>query len=399
MKTTSSLLLLCAIIILMPGCNRDRAKAVDLARRGDQKLESGDFLGAAGDFQQAAILNPKEASYRYKCGKARQGLTNPEAAVGAASDFDDACRLDPNNAQFHLDCGSAYMDIGESYKASNHLHQALEIDSKFALAYYKRGILKEGNHDLDGAVADYTRALEIDPNDPKLIGAYTNRAVARLNKEDIDGAIADCDHALLLNPKSILDFSNRGICKRTKGDLAGAVADFTRAVEIDPKAPDPYYHRALTEFLQRNWTEALADFRQRCGLDDGQNTRLMDAAHFYIWIIRARLGERESANGELASYMKGSSNGKHSERDLKTADYLCGKINEQDLEKAGEEKYWSGYLRYDSNCDFWFFVGIRKLLDGDKNAAGAYFQKCLSTAHAGMPTFGFAKAELQALGN
>ena len=54
--------------------------------------------------------------------------------------------------------------------------------------YVKSGYAKAKKGDLDGAIADFNRAIELDP---KKAGAYTNRGSVRNAKGDLDGAIAD----------------------------------------------------------------------------------------------------------------------------------------------------------------------------------------------------------------
>ncbi|NTV27853.1 MAG: hypothetical protein HGA93_04130, partial [Methanothrix sp.] len=53
--------------------------------------------------------------------------------------------------------------------------------------------------DLDGAIADATRAIKLNP---KAELAHATRASVRLMKRDLDGAIADFNHAITLDPKN-----------------------------------------------------------------------------------------------------------------------------------------------------------------------------------------------------
>jgi len=91
-------------------------------------------------------------------------------------------------------------------------------------------VAKQTKGDLDGAIADHNRALELNP---KSAGYYNNRGLAKRNKGDLDGAIADYDRALELNPKYAAAYSNRGDAKHAKGDLDGAIADYNRAVQLN----------------------------------------------------------------------------------------------------------------------------------------------------------------------
>ena len=101
-----------------------------------------------------------------------------------------------------------------------------------SIAYSNRGVAKKAKGDLAGAIADYNRAIELDP---KYAAAYYNRGLAKKAKGDLDGAIADYNRAIELDPKLAIAYNNRGIAKEAKGDLDGAIADYNRAIELDPK--------------------------------------------------------------------------------------------------------------------------------------------------------------------
>ena len=58
---------------------------------------------------------------------------------------------------------------------------------------------------------------------------------------DRAGAIADYTRAIKLDPKNVNAYNNRGTEKQNVGDIAGALADLGRAIEINPHDPDPYY--------------------------------------------------------------------------------------------------------------------------------------------------------------
>ena len=88
--------------------------------------------------------------------------------------------------------------------------------SQDAIVYYGRGLAKSTKGDQDGAIADFSRAIELNP---KLAEAYLNRGLAKSTKGDQDGAIADESQAIELNPKLAEAYLNRGGAKQTKGDL------------------------------------------------------------------------------------------------------------------------------------------------------------------------------------
>lgn len=101
-----------------------------------------------------------------------------------------------------------------------------------AIEITNSGMAKENAHDPDGAIADFNRAIALDP---KYAKAYNCRGIARFDKHDLEGAVADYNRAIELDPKYTSPFINRANARGAKGDMDGAIADYSRAIEIDPK--------------------------------------------------------------------------------------------------------------------------------------------------------------------
>ncbi|MEK6809775.1 MAG: tetratricopeptide repeat protein [Nanoarchaeota archaeon] len=95
-----------------------------------------------------------------------------------------------------------------------------------------RGSTKKNLEDFQGAISDYNKALQIDPN---YAIAYNNRGVAKMHLGDFKGAISDYNKALQIDPGSPAIYNNRGIAKENLGDLIGAISDYNKALQIDPK--------------------------------------------------------------------------------------------------------------------------------------------------------------------
>lgn len=72
---------------------------------------------------------------------------------------------------------------------------------------------------------------------------YLNRGLAYLNKGDTDRAIADSTKASQLDPKYARPFINRGLAYLSKNDFDRAIANFTQVIKIDPKNVKAYINR------------------------------------------------------------------------------------------------------------------------------------------------------------
>jgi len=127
-----------------------------------------------------------------------------------------------------------------------------------------RGIEKAKKGDLDGAIADFDRAAELNPKDD---APYYNRAQAKRLKKDTAGAIADYTRAIDLGSTNPAAYNNRGNARAENKDLDGAIADYTRAIELKPDYARAYYNRAVVKKDKGDTTGAEADFKTAKKLD------------------------------------------------------------------------------------------------------------------------------------
>lgn len=105
------------------------------------------------------------------------------ATNAAADDKQDCAGKDADRAI--RGCTALIGSVGETGKA-------------LAVALVNRGAAYASNKDYDRAIADYTRAIEIDPKNAK---AYDSRGVAYTSKGDYVNAVADVTMAQELRPK------------------------------------------------------------------------------------------------------------------------------------------------------------------------------------------------------
>jgi tetratricopeptide (TPR) repeat protein len=135
--------------------------------------------------------------------------------------------------------------------------KALEINPKYVYAYNNRGVTYDDKGNYDQAIADYTKALKINP---KYVYAYYNRGIAYSNKGNYDQAIADYTKALKINPKYVEAYYNRGIAYSNKGNYDQAIADYNKALKANPKYVYAYNNRGVAYSNKGNYDQAIADY-------------------------------------------------------------------------------------------------------------------------------------------
>lgn len=111
--------------------------------------------------------------------------------------------------------------------------------------------------DIEGAIADFSRAISLNPSNG---GYFLIRANAKEKKRDYDGAIADYTSALKLakEDKDVL-YITRAEAKERAGDLVGAIVDYTKAIEISPNMANAYRSRGLAKQKKGDTKGAASD--------------------------------------------------------------------------------------------------------------------------------------------
>lgn len=131
--------------------------------------------------------------------------------------------------------------------------------SNLAIAYTNRGIAFDARNDIDRAIIDFSKAIQIMPD---YSIAYYNRGVAYSETGDLDRAIADFDRAIQLDPDDPDAYDSRGFTYSDLRDFERAIADFTKAIELDPGFAAAYYHRGLAYGSIRDLDRGIADYQK-----------------------------------------------------------------------------------------------------------------------------------------
>ena len=117
---------------------------------------------------------------------------------------------------------------------------------------------------LDAALADFDRAIELNPAEAK---AWLNKGVVFSARDQNDSAFVCFDRALQIQPSLFTAWSDRGGIKARRGDLSGAVADFSRAIAINPWYREAYSNRGLAYYMMEEYEKSIPDSRRAIELD------------------------------------------------------------------------------------------------------------------------------------
>ena len=160
--------------------------------------------------------------------------------------------------------GNALRAKGDPDGAIVEYMRAIELDPESAFAYSNWGNALSDRGDLDGAIEKHARAAGLDPESAF---AYSNWGNALYNNGDLDRAIEKYMRATELDPEDALAYYNWGIALADKGDVDGAIAKYIRATELDPEDAGAYTNWGIALNNNGDLVGAIAKFRRATELD------------------------------------------------------------------------------------------------------------------------------------
>ena len=130
----------------------------------------------------------------------------------------------------YLDKGDAKSDSGDYYGAIYEYTKAIELGDFYPPALVNRALAKAKIGDLSSAFEDINYVIKIVPEFGK---PYYFRGLLKSNySKDYYGAISDYTKAIELNPDDANSYLQRGISKSILGDANGSCADWRKAVSF-----------------------------------------------------------------------------------------------------------------------------------------------------------------------
>ena len=105
-------------------------------------------------------------------------------------------------------------------------------DSGLVHAYEARSQSRHAKNDYQGALADLTKALELDPKDAQ---AFRLRGHTRAALGENEKALTDFAEAIRLDPANSTAYLSAGNVWSKMGDHDRAVDDFSAAIRLDPE--------------------------------------------------------------------------------------------------------------------------------------------------------------------
>ena len=160
--------------------------------------------------------------------------------------------------------GVAYASKKDFDRAIADYTDAIRIDPNNLGAYNSRGFAYDNKRDFDHAISDLDQAIRLAP---KLAAAYINRSIAYSGKSEFNKALQDLDEADRLSPGNALVLSARGFAFKQRGDLDFAIRDLSEAIRLSPNSAGAYSNRGDAYRQKGEIDRAIADLNEAIRLE------------------------------------------------------------------------------------------------------------------------------------
>ena len=192
--------------------------------------------------------------------------------------FQEAIALDPRFARAYSGLASVYVvmtawdviDPEEGLRLTDaNVRKALELDENLGEAYSLRAGLKDFSYDRIGALQDYRRSIELDPNDATMYQWYAE-ALASLRR--FDDSFVMIRRARELDPLSLIISSVSAVFYGNDRRFDDAIDIGKRSIVMDPQAPLGYLSLGLAYTRSGKADLAIAPLEHGVAISDSETT-------------------------------------------------------------------------------------------------------------------------------
>ncbi len=246
-------------------------------------FSSGKLMESERIYETVTKEHPDSAVAHYGLGRAKAARRELETAVEHLRKASD---LFPSFGAAHYALGLAYRDLGDTGKAGKQfalyeknklawppaddpLLDAVDDLNAGAPYHLKRGIALESAGQMQAAIAEHERALEIDP---KYVQAHVNLITLYGKLGQAENAEKHYRAAIAINPDLAEAHYNFGVLLNEQGKEEEAAGAFSKALEVNPFYAEA--HNNLAYFLMTRGKLEEAERHYRAAIENKPNYRI-----------------------------------------------------------------------------------------------------------------------------
>jgi tetratricopeptide (TPR) repeat protein len=258
--------------------------------RANVYIVKKDYERAITEYNQFLRIDSLNASAYGSRASIHRTIKNYEASI---NDYTNALRLSPKNLVGYSLRGHVYKLMGETQKAINDLNEYVKLSGK-STAYSSRARLYADLKKYELALADYNKALEIDPKD---ITARINRIIFYENTKQYDLAVTEVETVLGIEPKNAYVHYLKAVLLKDQGNYQLAIKSAEKSVELDTESFSGYVG-IISPLLRLGDIEKASQYAKKA-ISNGSN-KWGEDYNFYILYVEVIAKYLGSGQYELA---------------------------------------------------------------------------------------------------
>ncbi len=263
-----------AIADLTEVIRAEPANAKAFYSRGTAHERANELDKAVEDYRSAARLEPSFIPAYEALGEAL-AKKDPHAAL---VELNEAIRRDPQSPALRSRA-ILYLSLRQYEPALRDFDAAIANDGSDNITYLDRGVTEQQLGDLQDAIRDYTRSLELETTAPALI----DRGIAYARLGEPEKARTDFDAALALEPRNVPALIGRadanyalGLATQDPKRLAASLKDYTQVLKASPRNAAAYFVRGNVYFDLEDYAAAYGDYSESLAIDANQPAALFN---------------------------------------------------------------------------------------------------------------------------
>lgn len=313
---------------------------------------------------------------------------------GALEALGKAITVAPKEPRLYYIRGDFMVKLNRWNEAVADLTKAIELDGEMVQAWRLRGIARQQLKEMEGAAKDFGKVVELAPESAD---SYLSRARLRAMVGDLEGTLQDYTKVTELAAEWGLGYLNRAEVFAALGKHKQAMEEYDNAMFLLEGAPQAgvLINRARTKYQMGDSEGAIKDADAAIQTDPSHQMHFSrgllrhdmgdykgcikdmrkaieldeqnshEYGRFYIALSRMRLGEAEPAAKEMGEYL----DKREAKEDwyVKVGGFLAGRISGQELLAAAQDE--NAQTTREQGLEAHWYLAGSQLAKGDREAA------------------------------
>jgi len=216
-------------------------------------------------FDSAVEIEPKNSELYVNRGWSHQEMSD---TISATADYQKALALNPEGSLARYNLAVLSAKKGNLKEVEKLLTEAIERDPETHF-YVARAVNRTAQGNPQKALLDYDAAIQLDNTDPEV---WLRRGLLKAGLKDLNGALGDYTQSIKLKDDNEKAWLHRGNLMMQLNKVKDAIEDYTIAITHQPEFGMAYYKRALARQKAGNMKEACEDWKQAQALKVTVNT-------------------------------------------------------------------------------------------------------------------------------